>query len=257
MNSCPQCGESVEAGGRFCQECGTQFTQGNAPDTPAPESFLGRVERRLYFRIARGYAWGILLFASIGLAVSLFLLIPVASSLWLGNSTAVSAGEIRQTGASGESERRKKERENLDPARWGKLQAIIMEIFKLLPEEVEQERWGGGKVRVKLEFKTVRERLENYVSHFQTIEGQMAVLEELKGILKGFPEHERLNAVEKFFEIKAQKEQAVEAKRAAARAELGWQFSAIVAAITIITLGSMILVLLAIERNLRAAPRRV
>lgn len=256
MSSCPQCGESVEAGGRFCQECGAQFAQGNTPDIPAPESFLGRVERRLYFRIARGYAWGILLFASIGLAASLFFLIPVASSLWLGNSTAVSAEEIRQTGASGESERRKRERENIDPVRWGKLQAIIMEIFKLLPEEVAQQGWGGRTVMVKLEFKDVRERLENYVSHFQTSEGQMAVLEELKGILKGFPVHERLNAIEKFFAIKAQKEQAVEAKKSAARQELGWGISAIVATITTITLGSMILVLLAIERNLRAAPRR-
>lgn len=258
MNSCPRCGERVEEGSRFCEECGAQIAQGvtsDAASSPAPESTLGKVERTIYFRIARGYAWSILFFSSVGLAVSLFLLIPVAGSLWLGNSTAVSAEDIRQAGVSGESERRKKERENINPARWGEMQGVIMEIFKLLPEEVEQERWGE-KVRVRLEFRDVRNRLENHVSHVQAIEGQMAILEELKGILKGFPVNERLNAVEKYFAIKVQKERAVEAKQLAARQELAWQLAATVSTITIITMGSMILVLLAVERNTRGTRQR-
>lgn len=84
MNSCPQCGESVEAGGRFCQECGTQIAQEVTSDALSPEDVLGKVERTLYFRITRGYAWAILILASIALVASTISLIPAAINVWWG-----------------------------------------------------------------------------------------------------------------------------------------------------------------------------
>lgn len=169
---------------------------------------------------------------------------------------AVSVEEIRKVGASGESDRSNKEREDIDPARLAKLDRIVYEIIKLLPEEREQETYGGRKVKVRLEVEDLRRLLKNQVSHIETTEGQIAVLEELKGILSGFLVHERLNAIEKYFEIKVQKERVVEARKSAARQELQWYPVSIGLSVTIITFGVMILVLLAIERNTRGAQRK-
>jgi hypothetical protein len=81
---------------------------------------------------------------------------------------------------------------------------------------------------------------------------QLEMLRELGKVLPDIGPARRADAVSKYFRLKSQKIEENEAQRAAAKASLiltGWGLLSGTALLTLIT---MILVLLAIERNTRA-----
>ena len=252
MKFCGQCEASVEEDSRFCPECGVPMGEGSPKFSPQ-ESFMGRVERAVYFKIARGYAWSILFLSSVSLVVSIVSFAPAARDLWIGGDTKVSSDDIRHATGSEKPGRASDEtREKIDPVRMAKLEQTIYEIIELLPRE-QQRQTMFGVTTVKLAVEDLRRLIRNLVDHRGPIEDRIAVLQELKNILTDFPEIQRLNVVNKYFDVKTAKERSVEAKKAEARQGLWGGSMLIMSSITIITFGSLILVLLAVERNTRRA----
>ena len=253
MRTCTQCNATFEEGGRFCPECGAA-AEGLSPRVEPQENFVGRIERNVYFKIARGYAWLIVFASAVGLGFSILFLAPAALDLWSGGDTKVTSDDIRSAMAVQQSQGRSQPiTERIDPARLASLDRAIYEIIEILPREQVRQGPFGAATRVKLEVEDLRRFIKDRVSNLQSIEDQIAALREMKGVIIFFPEADRFTAMDKFFEVKAAKHMAIETRRAAAAAKLQTGFMAILSAISIITLGSMILVLLAVERNTRRA----
>jgi hypothetical protein len=252
MKSCAQCNATFEEGGRFCPECGA-VAEELSPRIALQENFVGRVERNIYFRIVRGYAWLIVLLSIGGLVISILALGPAAMDLWFGGDIKVTSDDIRRTMASQQrGGRAVEETERTDPASpLGRLNRAIDEIIDLLPRDQQQRDMFGRVALVKLEVEQLRRLIKERVNHLHDHSDQIAALTEVKDVIIVFPQADRLVALDKFFEIKVAKQNAVQAKKAEAAAKLTAGSVAILSSISIITLGSMVLVLLAVERNTR------
>jgi len=251
MRTCAQCSATVADGSSFCQECGAVI-ETLTPKTSPQETFVGRVERNIYFKIARGYAWLIVFLSVVGLGFAIFSLAPSALDLWSGGDTKVTSEDIRTAMAAQQTAGRAQQViERIDPARLASLDRAIYELIELLPREQQRRDVFGRSTIVKLEIEELRRFIKDRVGTLQSIEIQIAVLGEIKGAIVVFPEADRFTAIDKFFEVKAAKNMAIETRKAAAVAKLQTGFMAILSGISIITLGSMILVLLAVERNTR------
>ena len=132
-------------------------------------------------------------------------------------------------------------REKIDPRLMAELDKEIYQLFLLLPPDIQRQydvEWFRGQIKTTI----------NYVGK---IKDKIAIIKEAKDLLKDFPVAERMEAMDKFFRIKGEKESAVKTKMAAAKEKLMGGLVYIPAEITLITLLSMILVLLAIERHTR------
>jgi hypothetical protein len=254
MAVCSQCKARIEEGSEFCPDCGATVERA-APDISPRQGFVGRVEQNVYFKIARDYAWLIVFGSVLGLGISIFLLAPAALDLWSGGDTKVSPDDIRAAMAAREQPRGRAQpiEERIDPARLASLDRAIYEIIELLPREQQQSGPFGRVAIVKLEIENLRSFIKERVRNLPSIDDQIAALHELKSAIVVFPETERFTAIDKFFEVKAAKNMAIESKKATAATKLQTGVLAILSAISIITLGSMILVLLAVERNTRPA----
>src|SRR5947208_3433199 len=117
MSNCPECKATVEEGSGFCQECGA-IIQRTTTSIPIRESFLGRVETNIYFKIARGFAWFIVFLSVIGLGFSILSLAPTAHDLWSGGDSKVTSDDIRTAMAAQQARGRQQPiEERIDPAR--------------------------------------------------------------------------------------------------------------------------------------------
>ncbi|MEW5804968.1 MAG: zinc-ribbon domain-containing protein [bacterium] len=94
MTNCPKCGEKIEEGSVFCQNCGASIEKKDVIETKRMEGLMGKVEQSIYFKIARGFAWLILFVAVIGLVISIVYVTPSITDL-IGGETGVSQDEIR------------------------------------------------------------------------------------------------------------------------------------------------------------------
>jgi hypothetical protein len=250
MRTCSQCNATFEEGSRFCPECGA-LSESLSPRIAPQEDFVGRVERNIYFKIARAYAWLILLLATVGLAVSILSLAPAATDLWFGGDSKVTSDDIRRSLASQQRAGPMEETERIDPARLASLDRAIYEIIDLLPREQPRRDFFGRVMTVKIEIEELRRLIKSRVSHVRNVDEQITALKEIKDVIIVFPQADRLTAMDKYFEVKVAKQNAVQAKKAEAAAKLSTGSIAILSSISIITLGSMVLVLLAVERNTR------
>ena len=144
------------------------------------------------------------------------------------------------------------ETERTDPASpLGILNRAIDEIIDLLPREQPRRDFFGRVTTVKIEVEELRRLIKSRVTNVQTVDEQIAALKEIKDVMIAFPQVDRLTIMDKYFEVKVAKQRAVQAKKAEAAAKLSTGSVAILSSISIITLGSMVLVLLAVERNTR------
>ena len=88
MVECPNCHNMVEEG-KFCSICSKSLAPPPVPSpttrdpvpTPAPdaapEGVMSRVEKKVFFKIARGYAWLIAFIAALGLAFAITRVVPL------------------------------------------------------------------------------------------------------------------------------------------------------------------------------------
>lgn len=245
MTRCRQCGEQVDDAGEFCPHCGGPMSKGRPSAlTAAEDGVLRRFERQVFFRIARGFSWVVALLAAIGFGFAVALIIPNAAKL-LGGDTEVRADDIRAAIDAAKRGRSydagQTEGGRIEPKLRAKLDEAMYEIVALMPANLQRES----------NIEDMRRSLRRGVAPLDTIEEKVGALRELAQLLKQFPEGERLDSLEVYFEVKIEKERKVREEKLAAGAAVAKNAYFLISAVITITLVSMILVLLSVERNTR------
>ncbi len=255
---CGDCGKTIADNLSHCPHCGVptgvvvSSTAAGAAPVAAPmvrrpvaegsaPSRLTRAEQAVYFRLARGFSWFLLIVISLGMVGVFMLLLPVVSQV-AGSSTEVSAKDLTQAMASSRSVAEEAEGEDLNPAEMARLDELAYEIIRLLPAEA----------RPSESIDTLRGHIKNSVSGLaESRKAQGAILMELRDDLLEIPEAQRSKALEVYFGVKAKRIQADKAKKAEAQASLVLLGSFMLSGVALLTFITMILVLLSIERNTR------
>lgn len=253
-SKCTSCGQPLEPGSTFCQNCGTAVPTPKvaAPIAPPiqaePVGVMGQIERAVYFRVARVFSWVLLVAAIAGFLYSVASSIGSLGDL-MGGKQSVSKEEVQAAIVSGRApdEAQQDEAsvaEDSDPKLIGEYETELAKLVLLIPQE--ERRRAGGDDRVREELKRVFQ---------QTTSGkksQIAAVQEARDMLGQFAEQERQGALNYFIRIKQLKVQQVEAKKLEAKGKFVYLGGATLATAMLITLVSMVLVLLTIERNTRA-----
>ena len=134
----------------------------------------------------------------------------------------------------------------LDPKAEGELTQVVAEIFNLLSKEHQEKI--GGKERFRSEMLNVASEAKGTGSANQQIE----YLQEVKKVVSGFlPESERWDAIVTFSQLKMKSREQAASRKDSAQAQLTYTAAAVLSFAALITLVSMVLVSLAIERNTR------
>ena len=207
------------------------------------QDLVSRIEKKVYFKIARGVVWFFSAICVLSVLVLTMLTIKTSLSL-IGTSTSVSVNEVKaalektyvkEKSTSSESApidfRKTSEEEKLDK----ELEELI-NVLNVIPAYKDD----------------VKRAAKNYLSsHWDDVKDQILVVREAKELIKKFPEEQRARALDEFFQIKIEKENAKKAAKAKAYAKLEIYVVGIISLIWTLTLISMVLVLLAIERNTR------
>lgn len=245
MLQCPKCKKSYDENYAFCEGCGVKLVEGEVRISPQPKSWVfDRIERSLIFRFTRSYTWLILILSILGFMGAIIYLIPDISLL-IKKDTKVSPEEIKILLASKKTGKGPPEEEisgkKINPELLAKLDKEIYEIIFLLPKDI-QDKMGVEKLR-----SWIRDRIGRY----HGIKEKIGILQEVKSILIKFNEPERVEALSTFFDVKAGKENAITARQAEVRLKLATIGASFFALIMTIAAFSLILVLLAIERNTR------
>lgn len=250
-NKCTSCGLPLEPGSTFCQNCGTAVTvaaHASAPASQAAQSgVMSRVERAVYFRVARVFSWVLLVAAIAGFLYSVALAIGSVGDFW-GGKQSVSKEEVQAAIASGRAPNAAQQdeasvAEESDPKLIGEYETELAQFVLLLPQE--ERRRSGGDDRMREQSKQV----------FQQIsvgkKNQITAVREARDLLGQFAEKDRVQAFDYFVRLKQMKEQQAAAKKLEAQGKFAYLGGATLATAMLITLVSMVLVLLTIERNTR------
>jgi len=245
MLLCPKCKKEYSEDYTFCEGCGSKLIKSEKYVPTQPKNLVfDRIERSVFFRVTRSYTWVILILAILGFIGAAILLAPDIRPL-IKKDTTVSSEEVRTVLAAKKAGKAPMEGESptqrIDPELLAKFDKEIYEVISLLPKKTQDEM-GIERLRGM-----IRERVIQY----PTLKEKMKILREAKNLLLKFTESERSDALGIFLNIKAQKENAVESERAKAIARLTTIGSTFFALIMIVAAFSLILVLLAIERNTR------
>jgi hypothetical protein len=213
-----------------------------------PVGVMGQIERAVYFRVARVFSWVLLVAAIAGFLYS------VASSMGslgdlMGGEQSVSKEEVRTVMSGGRllDEAQQDEAgvaEESNPGLIGEYETELAKLVLLIPQD-ERNRSGGDD--------RFREQLKQV---FQQIapgkKNQIGAVQEARDMLGNFAEQERQGAFNTFIRIKQMKAQQAVAKKLEAKGKFVYLGAATLATAMLITLVSMVLVLLTIERNTRA-----
>jgi hypothetical protein len=258
---CENCGKNIPDTATMCPHCrqstGARPTLASrsaapaaapSPGNPAPKgghSFVSRAEKAVYFRIARGFSWALLIIITIGLIVDMLVLVPeVLQAVW--TSTSVSSKDLKRAVSSPSSVLATSDEGEADmnPAEMAQLDQVAYEIINLLPADSKPQ----AREQVDFLRGTIRNSAANLSKERKE---QLAILRELRDNLGGIPEAQRSKAIETYFGLKSQVIARSSAKKEVAKAELLVSGSALLTGIVLLTVVTMILVLLSIERNTR------
>ncbi len=245
MLQCPKCKKSFSENYVFCEECGVKLIKADVRDLKQTElKVFDKVERSVFFRITRSYTWVILVLSILGFIGAIFYLISDIR-LFLWKDTSVSAeqiGVILAAKKAGKSPAEVEEpTKKLSPKLLARLDKEIYELIVLLPK-TDQEKIGIEKIRGWI---------KDRVGRYNTMREKINVLREAKGVLTKFSESERSEVLGTFFNMKAEKENKIERDRTEAKIKMAAIGGTFFALIMTIAAFSLILVLLAIERNTR------
>ena len=251
--NCVSCGTKLEPADTFCQNCGTQVAAPQSPTTGSsttsalsPESsVVGRIERAVYVRIARGFSWVLTVVALAGFFYSLVSALQSVGDL-IGTQRSVSAAEVQASIANrrdGRGNQLSNEETVTDPRLVGEYETALAELVNLLPLDIRGQMGGDDGARNQL-----RSRISPLGKE---IKERISVAKEAKGVLQSFPAKEMGVALLGFAELKQQKYEEAEMRKKAAEMKFLYLGGALMSTAILITLVSMILVLLAVERNTR------
>jgi hypothetical protein len=208
-------------------------------------SLLSRAEKSVYFRLARGSAWFLLVVVTLGLIVDAIALVPeVLQAVWA--STYVSPKDMERAVASPSSALATSDQgeAELNPAEMARLDQMAYEIINLLPPDLRPQ--------AREQVDALRGEIRNSAANLaKERKEQLALLRELRDNLGDIPEAQRLKAIGAYFALKSQAIGRSVAKKEAAKAELLVSGSVLLCGVALLTLVTMILVLLSIERNTR------
>ena len=254
MANCNKCGAHNDATSEFCQNCGESMRTATLPpqaQTALQKGLLGKIERTIYFRVARGFAWFVLVFSLLGFVGAGFLSANAARQYFKGEESvskddvmvAIAANKASRTaGTNG----RATQDTQVDPKAEGMLTTAIAELFNLLSKEDQ------GKVSGKEQFRSQMLQMASGVKGTDNANEQIEYLQEVKKVVSGVsPESERLDAIETFSQLKMKSRERAASGKATAQNQLMYSAAAVLSFAALITLVSMVLVSLAIERNTR------
>jgi hypothetical protein len=253
---CESCGRSIPENATQCPSCsgasdvraipaGTGSTAAAARmarvPTPTKQTALTKAEQTIFFRIARGFSWLLLVVVSIATIFAGAQLVPVLTQFF-GTSTRVAATDLTATNSPLGSEDGEGE---MTPAQMAQLDQASYEVIQLLPPEARQNQ---GQVDL------MRGQIKGAASNLaKDRKEQMAILQELRDDLKQVNTAERSNALQRYFLLKGNRLQQDRATKEAAQVKLLALGGSMISGIGLLTLITMILVLLSIERNTRFA----
>jgi hypothetical protein len=244
---CPHCGEStgiVPPGDTKDTDVAPVHVQHRQTANERAPSKLTRAEQTIYFRLARGFSWFLLIIISVALAMGAVRLIPIISQV-VGTSTDVSAKDLTRVMTSPRGFGSADDDNDLNPAEMAQLDQVAYEIIQLLPVDA----------RANQNIDYLRGQIKNSAGNLsQERKAQLAILHELRDDLREIPETQRGNAFGTYFNLKSQRIQSDRAKKTEAMSSLVLLGSSMLSGIALLTLITMILVLLSIERNTRSLP---
>ena len=151
MAKCDKCGAMNDAASEFCQNCGASLRATSPPpraQAGSQRSLLSTIERSIYFRIARGFAWFLLVFSLFSLVGAGFIATNAALEFFKGED-AVSKEDVKIAIAANKTARTSGARSEatqetqLDPKAEGMLATEIAQLFNLL--SLDDQGKGGGK----------------------------------------------------------------------------------------------------------------
>lgn len=265
MSACAKCGSTNEAGSEFCQNCGASMQAAIASGVGSSRfsgaaGFIGSVgagkgtltfiERTIYFRIARVFAWLLLVLSLLGLVGGVYLTAGSARQYMKGEG-AVSVDDVKAAIAAhkaGSTARADGEsaQTQLDPKAEGQLTTVAAEIFNLLSAE-DQNR-DGGKGAIMSQLRTTAE-----IVNGASVGAQIDFLREMKMVVSEIqPQSDRRDGMRAFINLKQNYKKQAAARKAAAEMDLMKGGGAVLSFAALITLVSMVLVMLAVERNTRS-----
>ena len=256
MANCNKCGAHNDATSEFCQNCGASMRTATLPPQAQPalqKGLIGKIERTIYFRVARGFSWFILVFSLLGFVGAGFLAANAAREYFKGEESvskddvmaAIATRKASRTAGTNASATHELK---LDPKAEGDLAREIAELFNLLSKE-DQGRVGG-----KERFRSLMLETASGVKGTGTgnANEQIEYLQEVKKVVSGFlPESERWDAIVTFSQLKMKSRELAASRKDSAQAQLTYTAAAVLSFAALITLVSMVLVSLAIERNTR------
>ena len=255
MTKCNKCGAMNDVASEFCQSCGTSLltTTSLPPREPvAPQNgLLSKIEQSIYFRIARGFAWFLLVLSLLGFVGAGFIAAGAARDYFKGQeNVSMDAVKVAIAAWKDDSNNRAKgeatQEAQLDPKAEGMLATEIAELFNLL--SVEDQKGMGGKEQFRKQMLELAAVVKGTNNAYEQIDS----LREVRKFVSVFlPQSDRGGAIKFFFELKIDSMKKAESRKAEARANLMYSGGAVFAAAAIITLLTMVLVLLAIDRNTR------
>jgi len=252
MSTCTSCGQQNEPGNAFCLNCGATLTetQATAPrEVPGKGiAALAKVERGIYFSVARAVAWILAIVTLLSMVYSAIHLVPAAARVRT-SADAVSSADLSAAVAADRSGRQMPSEMESDDEPYSakdlaQLDQAIYELIQLAPKDAVQQYGGTDGMRTYIKNDLRGLDLPDLDEQIDAVKGAQEAV-------AGIAEADRFKAIQLYFQMTDQRNAAAKTRAKAGMAQLtAWGIGFVSSAITLMIV-SMILVMMAIERNTR------
>ena len=257
---CLKCGAENEEESSYCQDCGallkkeeTKFSIPSTSELRPDFGLVAKVERSIYFKIARGFTWLVIFIATIALIFTLLNAGGVLSTLYLKKSDVVSREDV----LSALEQKNKRTRSNQGSPE-ERDNAVDINLLNKLNAEVNNTLYFLFTKDAQIylseqDYEIGRQNISNLLSHLAGINDRIAVLKDLREKVKGIGKtKEKIGeAIDSYITLKVQKEEMANIALVQKYLELKTMGWVILATLIFISLATISLVLMAIERNTR------